>query len=151
MSMAADFRAAMPGMLVHEGTWEGVYRHVARDGTLIDQHQMRTECAFPLEGPYVYVQSNWLSWADGRTEDRSFGGAFHGGLLHWDTDRFHGIGWETLEGTLMLRLTRKDLPGTHFIEMINLSADGQSRARTWQWFENGVPTRRTLCDEWRVA
>lgn len=149
--MAAAFRAAMPGMLAHEGTWEGTYRHVSRDGTLIDQHRMWTRCDFPLDGPHVYVQSNRLTWDDGRIEERSFGGAYSDGLLHWDTDRFHGIGWETLEGTLMLRLTRRDVPDTHFIEMINLSADGQSRARTWQWFEAGVPTRRTLCDEWRVA
>jgi hypothetical protein len=34
--------------------------------------------------------------------------------------------------------------------MISISDDGATRARTWQWFKDGSPTRRTLCDEWRV-
>jgi hypothetical protein len=37
----------------------------------------------------------------------------------------------------MLRLDRRDDPGVHFIEMITLAGDGQSRARTWQWFRDG--------------
>ena len=139
-----DFAAAMPNMLRHEGAWEGVYRHLDRDGGLIDEHRMWTRCEFPHEGAFAYVQHNRLSWADGRTAERVFGGAYRDGLLHWDTDRFSGTGWETREGTVMLRLDRKDEPGVHFIEMIHLSTDGRTRARTWQWFENGSPTRRTL-------
>jgi hypothetical protein len=145
------FAEAMPTMRRHAGMWEGVYRHVSRDFVLIDEHHMRTQCDFPESGPYAYVQSNWLSWRDGRREERSFGGVFRDGLLHWDTDRFSGTGWETRGGVVMLRLDRKDVADAHFTEMIELSADGQSRARTWQWFEGGLPVRRTLCDEWRVA
>ncbi len=145
------FAEAMPHMIAHAGEWEGVYRHIARDGSPIDEHRMHTRCEFPADGEYAYIQHNRLSWADGRTEERSFGGVFRDGRLWWDTDRFHGHGWETDEGVVMLRLDRKDAPGVHFIEMIVLSADGNSRARTWQWFEDGAPTRRTLCDEWRIA
>ena len=144
------FAEAMPNMLRHAGVWEGIYRHIERDGTLIDMHHMRTLCEFPADGPYAYIQSNWLRWDDGRTAERSFPGVYRDGLLYWDTDRFVGHGWETLEGVVMLRLDRKDEPGTHFVEMISLSTDGNTRARTWQWFQNGAPTRRTLCDEWRV-
>jgi hypothetical protein len=32
-----------------------------------------------------------------------------------------------------------------------MSDDGRTRARTWQWFRDGTPYQRTLCDEWRVA
>jgi hypothetical protein len=149
--MTASFAQAMPNMLRHAGTWEGIYRHVARDFSLIDQHHMRTLCEFPDNGLYAYVQHNRLTWADGRTEERSFPGVFRDGLLHWDTERFSGIGWEAVDGTVMLRLDRKDVTDAHFVEMINLSTDGKTRARTWQWFEGGVPTRRTLCDEWRVG
>lgn len=145
------FAQAMPNMLRHAGEWKGVYRHIARDGTLIDRHRMWTGCVFPNEGPFAYVQSNRASWDDGREEERSFGGVYRDGLLHWDTDRFFGTGWETREGVVMLRLDRKDEPGVHFIEMIVLSADGRTRARNWQWFENGSPTRRTLCDERRIV
>lgn len=145
-----SFAEAMPHMIAHEGKWEGIYRHVDRDGTLVDRHHMTTLCEFPVEGEFAYIQHNHLRWDDGREVTRSFGGVLRDGLLHWDTDRFCGTGWETREGVVMLRLDRKDEPGVHFIEMITLSADGQSRARTWQWFRDGTPFRRTLCDEWRV-
>ncbi len=149
--MSVSFAQAMPNMLRHAGTWEGVYRHVARDFTLVDEHRMWTRCEFPAEGPFAYIQSNRLEWADGRSEERSFGGAYRDGLLHWDTDRFSGTGWETHHGIVMLRLDRKDMADAYFTEMIELSADGNSRARTWQWFEGGQPVQRTLCDEWRVG
>lgn len=145
-----EFRKAMPAMVRHEGTWEGIYRHVDRDGTLADQHHMRTLCEFPSDGPFAYIQHNWLRWDDGRTAERSFPGIFRDGVLWWDTDRFTGHGWETGGGIVMLRLDRKDEPGVRFTEMIELSDDGRTRARTWQWFRDGVPFRRTLCDEWRV-
>ena len=148
--MSASFAEAMPNMLRHAGEWEGIYRHVTHDFTLVDEHRMWTACEFPTDGPYAYIQSNRLLWADGRTDERSFPGVFRDGLLYWDTDRFTGTGWETRGGVVMLRLDRKDIPDAHFTEMIELSADGCSRARTWQWFEGGMPVRRTLCDEWRV-
>lgn len=149
--MKADFAAAMPNMIAHDGEWEGVYRHVdCATGALLDQHQMWTWCEFPDDGPYAYIQHNRLRWDDGRTADYEFGGIYHDGQLHWDTDRFHGYGWETHEGTLMLRLERRDVPGSYYIEMINLAPDGKTRARTWQWFKEGKPWKRTLCDEWRV-
>ena len=149
--MSLVFAEAMPNMLHHAGTWEGVYRHVARDFTLVNEHRMWTKCEFPADGPYAYIQSNRLTWADGRTEERSFGGIFRDGLLHWDTDRFSGTGWETHHGIVMLRLDRKDFTDAYFTEMIELNTNGNSRARTWQWFEGGQPVRRTLCDEWRIG
>ncbi len=142
-------REALPSLYAHEGEWEGVYTHLARDGALLDRHRTWTLCEFPRAGPHAYVQHNRMTWEDGRTVERRFGGVFRDGLIWWDTDRFHGFGWETREGVLMLRLDRKDEPGVHFIETIQLAADGRTRARTWQWFEQGAPTRRTLCDEWR--
>lgn len=146
----SEFRKAMPALVAHEGEWESIYRHVDLDFTLIDQHRMWTRCEFPDTGPYAYIQHNRLTWDDGRTAERSFGGVYRDGLIYWDTDRFSGYGWQTLEGVAMLRLNRKDEPGVHFIEAIMLGGDGRSRARTWQWFRDETPFRRTLCDEWRV-
>ena len=148
--MSRSFAEIMPNMLRHAGTWEGIYRHVTRDFILVDEHRMHTLCEFPTDGPYAYIQHNRLSWDDGRTADYEFGGIYRDGQLHWDTDRFHGYGWETHEGTPMLRLERRDVPGSYYIEMINLAPDGKTRARTWQWFKDGKPWKRTLCDEWRV-
>lgn len=141
----------MPALFAHEGIWDGTYRHVDVDGTLIDQHRMRTRCEFPASGEYAYVQHNHLIWPDGREQRLSFGGVFRDGKLWWDTDRFHGAGWETLDHVLMLTLHRKDEPGVRFTEMIQISDDGESRARTWQWFRDGTPFKRTLCDERRVS
>ena len=142
---------AMPTMLRHAGEWEGIYRHVSLDFALIDTHRTWTRCDFSDDMAAAYVQSNRLTWDDGRVIERSFAGVYRDGLLHWDTDRFIGTGWETREGAVMLRLDRKDEPGVHFVETILIADDGRTRARTWQWFEHGVPTRRTLCDEWRIA
>lgn len=143
-------RTAMPAMLRHEGWWDGHYRHFDADGALIDAHRTRTHCEFPDDGPFAYVQHNWLSWDDGRTAEYHFGGRFDDGMLRWDTERFHGYGWQTHEDVLMLRLERRDVPGAYYIEMITIAADGQSRARTWQWYRDGAPWKRTLCDEWRT-
>jgi hypothetical protein len=149
--MKADFAAAMPNMIRHDGEWEGVYRHIDRDGALLDKHHMWTWCEFPTDGPYAYIQHNKLTWDDGRTADYEFGGTYRDGRLYWDTDRFSGYGWETEEGVLMLRLDRLDVPGAYYVEMINIAPDNQTRARTWQWFKDGKPWKRTLCDEWRIT
>ena len=143
-------RAAMPAMVAHEGEWDGVYRHVNLDGSLIDEHRTWTRCEFPDEGPSAYIQHNRLSWADGRTAEYRFGSRFEDGRLHWDTDRFFGTGWQT-EDVVMLRLDRRDVPGAYYVEMITLAPDGRSRARTWQWFKDGAPWKRTLCDERRIG
>lgn len=142
---------AMPNMLRHAGEWDGVYRHVATDGSQLDEHRTWTRCEFPETGPHAYVQHNRLTWADGRTLERTLCGSFRDGMLHCETDRVLGYVWETREGAVMMRLDYKLEPGLWFIEMISLSDDGQSRARTWQWFQDGKPLKRTLCDEWRVA
>jgi len=143
-------RTAMPSIVAHEGEWDGTYRHIAADGTPLDEHRTRTSCIFPDEGPDHYVQHSRLSWTDGRREEYRFGGTLRKGLLRWDTERFHGFGWES-EGVLMLRLERRDVPGAFYVEMINMAPDGKSRARTWQWFRDGRPWKRTLCDEWRIG
>lgn len=143
-------REAMPALFAHEGEWDGFYTHLARDGAVIDRHRTWTRCEFPEHGPHAYIQHNRLTWDDGRTVERSFGGVYRDGLIRWDTERFHGYGWQTREGVLMLRLDRKDEAHVHFVESIQIAADGRTRARTWQWFEHGAPTRRTLCDEWRA-
>ncbi len=144
-------RTAMPAMIAHEGEWDGVYRHIAADGAVLDEHRTWTRCAFPDDGDDHYIQHNRLSWSDGRTAEYRFAGTYRDGLLRWDTDRFFGVGWETEGGVLMLRLERRDVPGAYYIEMITLAPDGRTRARTWQWFKDGRPWKRTLCDEWRIG
>lgn len=151
MSNRTALAAAMPAMLLHEGWWDGWYRHFDSDGALLDAHRVKTHCEFPDSGPWHYVQHNWLTWEDGRSAVYEFGGRLEGELLVWATDRFSGYGWQTHEDTLMLRLDRLDVPGAHYVEMISIAPDGRSRVRTWQWFKDGAPWKRTLCDERRIV
>jgi hypothetical protein len=147
----AQLAAAMPAMLGHEGWWDGWYRHYDGDGVLLDAHRTRTHCEFPAGGRWHYIQHSYLEWDDGRSASYEFGGRLKGDRLVWDTERFRGYGWQTHEDTLMLRLDRLDVPGAYYIEMISIAPDGQSRARTWQWFRDGKPWKRTLCNEQSIA
>lgn len=150
MSNRAQLAAVMPAMLLHEGWWDGWYRHYDLAGGLLDAHRVRTHCEFPDDGPWHYVQHNWLSWEDGRTAHYEFGGRLEGDRLVWQTERFSGYGWQTGEDTLLLRLDRADVPDSYYVEMINIAPDRQARARIWQWFQHGRPWKRTCCDEWRI-
>lgn len=149
MGNRADLAAVVPAMLLHDGHWQGWYRHFAADGALLDAHRVKTWCEFPDDGPFHYVQHNWLTWDDGRSATYEFGGTLVGDRLVWETDRFAGYGWQTAEDVLMLRLDRLDVPDAYYIEMIALAADRRTRARTWQWFQGGAPWKWTLCNEER--
>ena len=142
--------AAMPAMLLHEGWWEGWYRHIDGDGNLIDAHRVKTSCEFPDSGEWHYLQHNWLEWPDGQTAHYEFGGRLEGNRLVWGTERFRGYGWQTDEDVLMLRLDRLDAEEAYYIEMIAIADDRQTRSRTWEWFQGGRPWKWTLCNEQRI-
>lgn len=146
----AELAVAMSAILLHEGWWEGWYRDFDSSGKLLDERSVKTHCEFPDSGPWHYVQHNWLNWRDGRTALYEFGGRLDGERIVWETDRFQGYGWQTEENTIMLRLDRLDVPGAYYIEMITIAPDDERRARTWQWFKDGEPWKRTLCDERRI-
>jgi len=137
----------MPGMLKHEGVWEGVYTHVDVAGKIIDRHKSRVECLFPASGPYAYLQKNLFTWDDGREYRATLPGVLIDGKLWWDTDTFSGFGWETDDGLILLNLDRKDEPGANFYEIIVLGDSGVHRSRTWHWFKDGQLFKRTLCEE----
>lgn len=143
-------RAVMPAMFQHEGWWDGWYCHFDLEGNLIDEHRVKTQCDFPDEGDFYYRQHNWLSWADGRTAEYQTGATMADDRLIWDGENFSGYGWQTANNLIMLRLDRRDVPNAYYSEMIEIAPDGQSRARTWQWFKDGKPWKRTLCDEIRI-
>ena len=151
MNNRAELAAAMPAMLLHEGHWDGMYRHFDGDGGLLDAHRVKTWCEFPDAGEWHYVQHNQLIWDDGRTANYEFGGRLEGDRLVWKTDRFAGYGWQTNENVLILRLERQDADDAYYIEMIAISADGESRSRTWEWFQGDRPWKWTLCNERRVG
>jgi hypothetical protein len=149
--MNPELARLMPSLARHAGTWEGRYRHLDAEGTLIDSHNARVICEFPAHGPHVYIQHNHFLWDDGREVRATLPGLLRGDRLFWDTPTFSGFSWESHDGIILLNLDRKDEPGANFFEMITIGATGQYRARTWHWFRDGRLFKRTLCDERRVA
>ena len=138
---------AMPSLLRHSGVWRGTYTHQDVGGTILDRHKSKVTCEFPESGPYAYIQSNIFTWEDGRTEAYKLFGVLRGDKLWWDAPKFHGCAWQTHEGLILLHLTRRDEPGANLFEIIALGESGTHRARTWHWFRDGRPYKRTLCDE----
>lgn len=147
----SDIRTAMPLLARHEGVWEGVYIHVDTDNKEIERHKSRLQCLMPEDGEHPYYQINTYTWDDGRTEEIHFPAAYRDGKIWWDTDRIVGSCWEINDQTIVLTWVRKDEPGAYLYEMIQLSADGNDRARTWHWFQNDELFKRTCIKEKRVA
>ena len=144
-------REDMPLLARHEGDWAGTYTWVDQDGNIIDKHASLLNCTFPTEGEFEYHQTNTYTWPDGRTEQSIFPGKYRDKRIYFDTERIDGHVWEVDENTICLTWVRKDDPSGFFYEMIQLDKEGKNRSRVWQWFENGVCTKRTLINEVKVA
>lgn len=149
-----ELKKIMPLLARHEGVWDGVYRHYNAEGELTDQHDSRLICRFPESG-HPYHQTNLYRWADGRRETRDFPAGVKDGRLYWDNDFINGwasdVALDDFSRTTMLNWTRTGEPDLYLYEMIQLSDDGQSRARVWQWFKGDRLFQRTLVDEKRIS
>lgn len=147
-------RQAMPLLARNEGVWEGVYRYYdAATGKLTDEHRSRLICRLPEDGPHAgaYHQTNYYFWDDGRTDIREFPAWYEDGRIRWDNELIKG--WaaamqpDDFNRSTCLNWTRQGEPDLFLYEMIQLSDNGINRARTWQWFKQGVCFQRTLIDE----
>ena len=135
----------------HEGEWVGEYVLVDASGAVIDRHASHLTCTFPEGGgAHDYFQTNRYRWEDGREETFSFPALFRDGRIWFDTERIEGSAWEIDERTIVLTWRRKDIEGAELYEMIQLSPDGEHRARTWHWFQDGELQQRTLIKEQRL-
>jgi hypothetical protein len=137
----------------HVGVWIGEYRHFGADGVEVDAHASEVVNAFPLDGPFAYVQTSRFFWPDGRSEEHVFPGTLRDNRLHWATERLTGAAFTVADApdALFLRFARVDLPGIEILEMIDLGQAAGVRMRSWQWMKDGQPFRRTLVDERRVT
>lgn len=152
-----DFARRMPQLVESEGVWEGVYRYYdAATGALTDQHRSRLFCRLMRDdSTFPYQQTNHYFWDDGRVEVREFPAWYADGRIWWDNDLI--TGWaapmrpDDHERTTVLNWQRRGEDDLYLYEMIQHSADGIHRARTWQWFRNDVCFQRTLIDETRVS
>ena len=142
----------MPLLARHEGEWEGAYTYVDAEGKVLDRHRSNLSCRFPRDrGEIAYHQTNRYRWDDGREEVHEFPATYADGRIHFDTERIRGRAWEVDDNTIVLTWTYKGQEHLHLYEMIQLSKEGNDRARTWHWFRDDRLFQRTLIDERRVA
>ena len=147
-----SLRASLPYLARNEGVWEGYYRYYDAAGNKIDEHKSRLVCR--IKNDRDYHQTNLYRWADGRKENRDFPATIEGSRLVFTSEI---IGWaeavdlDEHKRTMMLHWTRNNEPDLYLYEMIQLSDDGEARARVWQWFKSDRLMQRTLIDEVRVS
>jgi hypothetical protein len=146
----SNIRTDMPVLARHEGAWEGEYLHMDTNGNILDRHRSQVTCQFPTSGAAAYSQINVYTWPDGRREELHFPATYRDRRIWWDTERIRGHAWEIDNRTVVLTWTRKDLPDYYLYEMIQISADGTQRGRTWHWFESDILVKRTCIKERRV-
>jgi predicted dehydrogenase len=143
-------RQYIPLLARHAGVWEGRYRHIDPDGREQETCLFRIAVEFPDEGA-AYRQTSHYWWPDGRTDQLIFEAQYADGRLHWDSGRIRGSLWALDDMSFYLRFAFTEDPGSEVCEMIQLSADGEHRARTWHWFRGGRLWRITLVSERRVS
>lgn len=143
-------RDEMPLLARHAGEWQGEYIYIDNDGNVLDRHASYLTCTFPENDPFGYYQINRYTWADGRVEEHHFPGHFRDGRVYLDSERIHGYTWEVDDKTIVLTWSYKTDPENYLYEMIQLSPDGNHRARTWHWFRNSEIYQRTIIKEMRV-
>jgi hypothetical protein len=136
---------------MHAGKWFGTYRHLNTDGAVVDLHEANVTCEIPATGPFAYTQTSRLIWI-GHEEQFTFNGTLRENKLLFESERISGFAWVSSHDpeAMFLKFIRKDLPDVVITEMINKYGISDSRMRTWQWFKNGLPFRRTLIDEQRI-
>lgn len=143
-------REDMPLLARHEGVWDGVYTYYNVAGAQVDVHTSRLLCRVPDSG-HPYHQTNFYTWADGRTEIRDFPATYADKRIWWDNDLIKGwaaeVGLDQNQRTMMLYWQRQGDPELYLYEMIQLADDGQSRCRTWHWIRSGQLETRTAIQE----
>ena len=143
-------RDDMPLLARHEGVWDGTYKYYNAAGTLVDEHKSRLFCRF-VDGPMPYHQTNYYTWADGRSEVREFPATYHDKRIWWDNELIKGSAWEVGEDSnaraMMLTWERTGDPSLYLYEMIQIADDGATRCRTWHWIRNGRLETRTAIEE----
>ena len=140
----------MPVMARHEGQWVGTYTHIDRAGALVDTYEVHCLSEFPDDGSCDFRLSTRNVWTDGRETTASYGADFRDGRLWW-RDGLTGWMQEIDDLTVYLRFGFEHDTSILVCEMIQISHDGQNRARTWHWFRDEILFQTTLTNERRVS
>lgn len=130
------------------GVWEGTYKRIAKDGSVMFQH--KSKLTLKLDGKKWY-QTNHYHYENGREEFLNFGEAIFDdmGVMTFDNPRIFGRAWEGKKN-IMLNWTYIDQPGSQLFEMITPIEDGH-RMRVWQFSQNGEFQGLMMIEEWRKA
>jgi hypothetical protein len=145
----ADMNSLMPVLARAGGRWIGTYHHIApKDGATIDRYQVRCLSEFPSDGSSDYRLSTHNVWPDGRETRAVYTADYRDGRLWWNGGL---VGWmtEVDDLTIYLNFGFEHDPSIKVCEMIQISPDGQTRARTWHWFRDHQLFQITLTDERR--
>jgi len=147
----ADLNLLMPPMARNKGVWEGRYRHVDPAGAPVESYGVRCTVDLPDDGETDFRLTAENRWDDGRTSR-----VVHEAI--WRDDRLWFVrgglnGWmkQVDADAIYLAFGFEADPALKICEMIQISADGAHRARTWHWFRDGVLFKVTLVDEKRVG
>jgi hypothetical protein len=148
---AVDLHGELPAVARHEGVWEGRFVEVTPDLTVEDEFETRVEIDLATDD-HDYYQTNHYRWPDGTESTHELPGTYEDGQIVFDTGYVRGSAWEAAhdDRSVVLTWTRADEPTTYH-EIITIATDGDSRARTWHWFDDDGFRKRTLVEEERVV
>jgi hypothetical protein len=135
----------------HTGIWEGVYRRISSEGTLLGQWNSRLSIRMSADGSYRQV--NEYFWADGHYECHDFGTCHFNqeGILVFDNPRIKGHSWET-QNSVCLIWEYLDRPGSKLYEMIDLiGPEEKHRIRVWKWSYFDTFEGLTMIEERKTA
>lgn len=144
-----DMAARFPVLARGCGRWEGSYTHLDPAGAIIDQHAVETVSDFPDDGTADFRLRVHNRWEDGRETRIELLADYRNDRLEW---RERLVGWmgEIDAQTVYLNFNYASDPSIRVCEMIQISPDGMSRARTWHWFKDEVLFKITLAREVRA-
>lgn len=145
----ADMATRFPVLTRGSGHWTGTYTHLSPDGALLDRHVVNSISDFPVDGTADFRLRIHNVWPDGRESSITLLADYRNDRLEW-RDRL--VGWmdELDTQSVYLNFTYADDPSIRVCEMIQVAADGMSRARTWHWFRDDILFKVTLTREHRV-
>ena len=134
----------------HRGIWEGCYTHLdAGSLKIVEQQLFRIRVELFAQGHPSYRQTSHYWWPDGREQELQYEGSMHGDTLQIDNGRIWGHCRAISVDTLYMEFGYTVTPEQRVAEMIQLSENGEHRARTWHWLRSGVLERITLVRETR--
>jgi len=139
----------MPVFARHEGYWIGTYTQLSPSGETLDRYEVRTHSELPEDGGCDFRLTVHNIWPDGREMHLRHEATYRDGRLWFDGDLI-GSMWELDDVTVYLRFSYRKDPGLSVCEMIQISDDGQHKARTWHWFRDQKLVKITLTEEQRM-